>query len=538
MQKGFFIETGKKGETPIFATCTKDEVAKIYKSMEEKGMSSLLNCVEYVCAFIEFYRYYAKKKANEPMVHIVKESGEIATKTYEEIRFLAECFSKGLDEYGLCPRTEADAKKIKILGVLIHNCWMAPIVIVGCYYGDCTGVYIYADPPDHYHYNVNKGLFDTMFVSTPMLNEYLKPLEAKDIRVVKNLILDENAPADAVAKLKGYGINIFYFNDIIEKGKQSSLIPERLKPDSDVYVVSTSGSTGNPKGAVLGHDCVFYNSTIRAGPWGKYINEDSYMANNVTLGFASVLGFNTTSLTRGGKLVYVEKKCASYIEEIKLARPTFIMLSPLGYNKIYQGIMDKINSMPSPHKEGILKILEIKSKIYDATKQYVNPDLDKNLEPLKKGLFGDRINILMNVGATLSPEVIRFFRVLTSTPLINIYGSSELGGLCTTGADTDPCEIVGTPNPWFEFKLVDIPEKAYLSTDKPYPRGEVYVRGPFMSRYLNEPTKTNETIKDGWLLTGDVAVLKEDFKLQLIDRKNQVIKLTCVRFSGLSKLEI
>ena len=73
----------------------------------------------------------------------------------------------------------------------------------------------------------------------------------------------------------------------------------------------------------------------------------------------------------------------------------------------------------------------------------------------------------------------------------------------------------------------------YLSTDKDAngntaPRGELWVRGPsvFMGYYHDE-AKTKETItEDGWLKTGDVAVINAKTKaVTLIDRKKNIFKL-------------
>ena len=84
-----------------------------------------------------------------------------------------------------------------------------------------------------------------------------------------------------------------------------------------------------------------------------------------------------------------------------------------------------------------------------------------------------------------------------------------------------------------EFKLVDVPEMNYLSTDingegDLCPRGEIWVRGPnIIPGYYKNDKKNKETFtSDGWLKSGDIGKLVyPDYRLVIIDRKKNIFKL-------------
>ncbi|KAI9730887.1 MAG: hypothetical protein M1834_005605 [Cirrosporium novae-zelandiae] len=131
--------------------------------------------------------------------------------------------------------------------------------------------------------------------------------------------------------------------------------------------------------------------------------------------------------------------------------------------------------------------------------------------------------------APLSGEVCEEFESLWEKGKINVrqgYGMTE----CTCSLmGWHPDEIakgsaVGELNPNCEAKIMDDDGKTELGRGQ---RGELWMRGPnVMKGYWRNPEATRETLtKDGWLKSGDIAVVDEDGKFHIVDRKKELIKV-------------
>ena len=96
---------------------------------------------------------------------------------------------------------------------------------------------------------------------------------------------------------------------------------------------------------------------------------------------------------------------------------------------------------------------------------------------------------------------------------------------------------IGPPLACAEVKLIDVPEMEYYTSDKgewegeivPMPRGEILLRGPsvFQGYFLN-PTLTEQTLREGWLCTGDIGKFLPGGRVAIVDRKNNFFKLSQV----------
>jgi long-chain acyl-CoA synthetase len=143
--------------------------------------------------------------------------------------------------------------------------------------------------------------------------------------------------------------------------------------------------------------------------------------------------------------------------------------------------------------------------------------------------------------APLPAHIMDFLKVAFCCDVFQGYGMTEnaAAGVVTPVGYLDGAGKVGEPVPSCEIKLEDVPEMNYVHTDKPYPRGEVCIRGHnVFSGYHNLPDKTKEALDaDGWLHTGDIGQILPDGALQIIDRKKNIFKLAQGEYVAAEELE-
>jgi long-chain acyl-CoA synthetase len=140
----------------------------------------------------------------------------------------------------------------------------------------------------------------------------------------------------------------------------------------------------------------------------------------------------------------------------------------------------------------------------------LDPVMDKLVRSKVNERFGGRLKAFVSGGAPLNYDVGVFFTGLGLT-ILQGYGMTESAPVISCNPPyPNKLHTVGPPMKDVDVRIAD--------------DGEIIVRGELvMQGYWNNPEATAETIKDGWLHTGDIGKIDEDGYIQITDRKKDII---------------
>ncbi len=256
-----------------------------------------------------------------------------------------------------------------------------------------------------------------------------------------------------------------------------------VDPINDLALLQyTGGTTGVPKGAMLTHTNLLHNA-FGVKAWGPVTENDMMMG---VLPFFHIYGMTVsllTTLVSGATIILVPRFEVEHV--LKLVQKYKVTFFP-GVPTIYVALIN-----------------------YPEIKKY-------DLSTIRACISG---------AAPLPVAVRRRFMELTGGILVEGYGLSEASPVTHVNPMDDVNKIkdgsIGIPFPNTDAKVVDIETGEDLP---PGEVGELVVKGPqVMKGYWNKPKETEETLKDGWLHTGDIAKMDEDGYFYIVDRKKDMI---------------
>lgn len=125
-----------------------------------------------------------------------------------------------------------------------------------------------------------------------------------------------------------------------------------------------------------------------------------------------------------------------------------------------------------------------------------------------KAMLGGEVRFMITGSAPIDQNVLELLKIVFCCPFMEGYGLTESSAGSSVTLPHDPVTgHVGGPLPCVKWRLKDVPEMQYSHADKPYPRGELLMKGAAVtSGYYKRPDKNADAFDaDGWFQTGDVV---------------------------------
>ena len=295
------------------------------------------------------------------------------------------------------------------------------------------------------------------------------------------------------------------------RGVGAATFVPRARNDA-ACIVYSSGTGGRPKGCVLTHEnyleqCMALTALYPFWPGVRYL---SILPTNHAIDF--MVGF-IGPFTCGAAVVHLRTLRPDYIREaFTRYKITYMSLVPMVLKNLEKGLRQRFAELPAGRRR-ILNALIATNRTL--TRRRPNLKLSRALLGQVHEAFGGELRALFVGGAFTEPATLQFFYDL-GIQVGNGYGCTEAGTAITLN-DFKPfrADTVGKPLPGMELKIVNGDAEGI---------GEVLVRSKtVMSHYLDDPEMTAETIRDGWLVTGDLGRVDGDGHLQLFGRKKNMI---------------
>uniref|UniRef100_A0A8C2FCK1 Long-chain-fatty-acid--CoA ligase n=1 Tax=Cyprinus carpio TaxID=7962 RepID=A0A8C2FCK1_CYPCA len=472
----------------------------------------------------------------------VLNGGPLLSHFYEDAKTMYECFHRGLRESknGPCLGSRKPKQPYEWLSYsefvtsfeqIWRNLWT--ISELACYTYSLISVPLYDTlGTEAIGYILEKACISTVVCDVPEKAKLLLDCVSGRQHTVKTLILIENFDADLVSRAQQCGIDIVSLKDT-EVNKPR--IPPQ--PDDLAIICFTSGTTGNPKGAMLTHRNVVSNSSAfiyvtkpscPIGPQDVHISylPLAHMFERVVQGLI---------LVHGARIGYFQGDIRTLMDDLMTLKPTVFPVVPRLLNRMFDKIYGQANS---PLKRRILEFAfrrkenEMKSGIMRRDSVW-----DKIIFKKVQASVGGHVRMMLTGAAPISATVLTFLRAALGCQFYEGYGQTE----CTAGSTTTlpgdwTAGHVGAPLPCNDIKLVDVAEMNYYATKG---EGEVCVRGPNVFKgYLKDPEKTKEALdEDGWVHTGDIGRWLPNGTLQIVDRKKHIFKLAQGEYIAPEKIE-
>jgi long-chain acyl-CoA synthetase len=303
-------------------------------------------------------------------------------------------------------------------------------------------------------------------------------------------------------------------------GAAGTPLPGRhVAPDLLASIVYTSGTTGRPKGVMLTHENLLWNTyyASQCADFGPHEVFLSFLPLSHTL---ERTGGYYLPMLLGAEVAYA-RSVAQLAQDLQAIRPTVLISVPRIYERLYGRIQDSLEKRGRTASQLFRLAVQVGWRRFERTQrralwtpeQLMWPLLKKRVARGITDALGGRLKLAISGGAALTPEIAQVF-VGLGVPIYQGYGLTEAGPVvCVNRPDSNVPASIGLPLPGVEVRIGD--------NDELLTRSRCVMRG-----YWKDEAATRAVIDaEGWLHTGDQAGVDAAGHYTIVGRIKDIIVL-------------
>jgi long-chain acyl-CoA synthetase len=317
-----------------------------------------------------------------------------------------------------------------------------------------------------------------------------------------------------------------HWKEILPLGKQGNYqqlqtVSGKITTEDLFTIIYTSGTTGIPKGVMLSHHNVLSNvmSCLPYFPLQNGTRTLSFLPLNHI--FERTVTY--VYLFAGCQIHYVENM-ETLGDTIREVKPQMFATVPRLLEKVYERIMAKAEELSGAKKKlffwalGLAEKFDIR-KPGSLTYQVQLALANKLVFSKWREALGSSVEVIVTGAAACPVKMIRIFTA-AGVPILEGYGQTESSPVIAFNRVERAGRMFGTVGPIIDGIQVKIAED-----------GEILCKGPnVMMGYYKRPDLTSETVKEGWLYTGDIGQMVNGKFLKITDRKKEIFKTSGGKF--------
>ena len=309
--------------------------------------------------------------------------------------------------------------------------------------------------------------------------------------------------------------NLVFLNDLTDDNNDNNREKiKEIKRTDPACIIYTSGTQGLPKGVILSHGGILSNCEGAYELLKTIKSPDLTFLTWLPLSHSYEHAVQFVQIILEAKVFY-NKSIETLLPTVKIAQPHIMTAVPRFYNNLHAKMKINLKNQSNFKQNLFNKTIQLGTKKFKNIKlsfseNIINLILDKLVRKKVKNNFGGRLEAFISGGGPLDSQVGEALNALGLKTLQG-YGLTETSPVVSCNLlNKVKVDTVGPIFPGVEVKLAE--------------DGEILVKGEnLMLGYWNNKEATEQTIKDGWLHTGDIGEFDEDNYLKITDRKKDII---------------